>query len=159
MNTSNALDLRTRAPRSPRESLAGFVILPRVIDKARALLAGTIGLYAYGSTLDQMFFEYTGIDEDALRDFAVWHTDDEVGQWVIDFVSVPHDTDIKKQPALSTDEIALWSKVMTNFLAVDDPHRTHYIHQALEQYNLKPETTTLFDWLDADDRASFAEGK
>ncbi len=34
------LDLRKAPPRSPREMLAGLLILPRTIDKARALLPG-----------------------------------------------------------------------------------------------------------------------
>lgn len=39
------IDLRTRPPRHPLAQLDGLVMLPRTIDKARALLAGTIGDY------------------------------------------------------------------------------------------------------------------
>ena len=34
------LDLRSRPPRDPREQLAGLLMLPRTLDKARALLPG-----------------------------------------------------------------------------------------------------------------------
>ncbi|MBI5777374.1 MAG: DUF5069 domain-containing protein, partial [Nitrospirae bacterium] len=41
------MDLRKNYPRSPREKLAGYVHLPRMIDKCRASLAGTEGDYIY----------------------------------------------------------------------------------------------------------------
>ena len=51
MNTdklkSLARDLSKTPPRSPRERLGGFVIAARMLDKARADLAGTQGEYNY----------------------------------------------------------------------------------------------------------------
>ena len=38
-----ALNLTQRPPRSPRVRLGGYTILPRILDKARASLAGTLG--------------------------------------------------------------------------------------------------------------------
>jgi Domain of unknown function (DUF5069) len=48
------VDLIRGYPRSPRDRMLGLPMLPRTIDKARALLAGTLGEYVYGqkSTFD-----------------------------------------------------------------------------------------------------------
>ena len=43
MNTNSAPDLTQRPPRSPRVRLGGYVLLPRLLDKGRAALAGTLG--------------------------------------------------------------------------------------------------------------------
>ena len=39
------IDLTKQAPRSPRVRLGGYVILPRMLDKGRATLAGKNGEY------------------------------------------------------------------------------------------------------------------
>ena len=41
----NAPNLTQRPPRSPRVRLGGYTILPRLLDKARAVIAGTAGEY------------------------------------------------------------------------------------------------------------------
>ena len=56
-----ALNLTTRPPRSPRVRLGGYVMLPRVLDKARASLYGKAGEYKYGNPMDQHLFEFTSI--------------------------------------------------------------------------------------------------
>ena len=48
----HAPDLTKRPPRSPRVRLGGLVILPRMLDKGRAAIAGTIGDYHYDCPLD-----------------------------------------------------------------------------------------------------------
>ncbi|MEO7677968.1 MAG: DUF5069 domain-containing protein, partial [Verrucomicrobiota bacterium] len=40
-------DLTQRPPRSPRVRLGGYVLLPRILDKGRALLAGKLGEYHF----------------------------------------------------------------------------------------------------------------
>jgi Domain of unknown function (DUF5069) len=42
-----APDLRKTPPRSPRETLGGFVIAARMLDKARADLLGIDGEYKF----------------------------------------------------------------------------------------------------------------
>ena len=42
-----ARDLRKTPPRSPRETLGGFVIAARMLDKARADLLGINGEYNF----------------------------------------------------------------------------------------------------------------
>jgi hypothetical protein len=42
MALKNAPDLTKRPPRSPRVRLGGLALLPRMLDKGRATVAGTI---------------------------------------------------------------------------------------------------------------------
>jgi hypothetical protein len=78
-----ALDLTQEYPRSPRALFAGYVIAGRVLDKCRALINGTEGEYQYNYGIDQIFFEFTGIDADAFKDFvATGATDAEVVEWI-----------------------------------------------------------------------------
>jgi hypothetical protein len=43
----SAPDLTKRPPRSPRQRLGGYALLPRMLDKGRAEIAGTRGEYHY----------------------------------------------------------------------------------------------------------------
>lgn len=55
------MDLRAGFPRSMRIELAGYVHLARMIDKCRAVLAGTEGEYIYPCPMDERLMEYAGI--------------------------------------------------------------------------------------------------
>jgi hypothetical protein len=80
---TKAIDLTQRPPRSARVRLGGYVILPRLLDKCRAELAGTNGDYHYACPLDQRFFEFTGIDATALRaEVAKGAGDGAILQWI-----------------------------------------------------------------------------
>ena len=58
-----ARDLRKTPPRSPRETLGGFVIAARMLDKARADLLGINGEYNfYPCGLGAYFWKFTGLD-------------------------------------------------------------------------------------------------
>src|SRR3546814_15025784 len=46
-------------PRGPRVRLGGLVLLPRVLDKCRATIAGKNGEYNFNCPLDQRFFAFT----------------------------------------------------------------------------------------------------
>jgi hypothetical protein len=78
-----APDLTKSFPRSPRETLGGFVLAARSLDKCRAQLAGTNGEYHFNCPLDRIFFDFTEIDADDFREFvAIGTTDEEVAEWV-----------------------------------------------------------------------------
>ncbi|MFM8887694.1 MAG: DUF5069 domain-containing protein, partial [Chthoniobacterales bacterium] len=62
-----ATDLTKRPPRSTRARLGGYVLLPRIIDKCRAVLAGTNGEFNYACPLDMEFFEFASIDPEAMK--------------------------------------------------------------------------------------------
>lgn len=57
----NALDLTRQEPRAPRETLAGLVWLPRLIDKARAKQAGTLGDFDSPCPMDRLFADTLGV--------------------------------------------------------------------------------------------------
>ncbi len=78
-----APNLTRTFPRSPRETLGGYVIAARTLDKCRAVLAQTQGEYHYNCPLDQIFLSYAGIDADAFQDFVATGADDEeVAAWI-----------------------------------------------------------------------------
>ncbi len=77
------LDLTKRPPRSARATLDGLVMLPRTIDKMRALLpGGNIGDYHIDGFSGRML-KIVGIDPDALAaEVARAASEDEVAAWV-----------------------------------------------------------------------------
>ena len=76
------MDLRKHFPRSMRVKLEGYVHLARMIDKCRAVLAGTEGEYIYPCPMDERLFEFAGITS-AQFTAAVQmnHTDEDVAVW------------------------------------------------------------------------------
>ena len=65
MTNLSTPDLTQHPPRSGRVRLGGFVHLPRLLDKARASLAGKIGEYHYNCPMDQGLFDFLGMDSKA----------------------------------------------------------------------------------------------
>ncbi len=87
MNTDSlkglAKDLAREYPRSPRETLAGYVIAARSLDKCRAALMGTLGEYRFPSYIDRLFFEFAGIGSEAFQALvATGATDEQVAEWI-----------------------------------------------------------------------------
>ena len=96
-NYSNP-DLTQHPPRSIRVRLGGYIHLCRLLDKARATLAGKGGEYHYNCPLDQLFFTFTGIGQEAmLAEIKTGKTDVEILEWV--------STQTKRLP----HEIVAWS--------------------------------------------------
>ena len=70
-------DLRSRAPRRWKAAVQGVIWLPRMIDKARAYDAGTLGLYLYGqSPVDASLLAAGGIRYDDVLDAVRSSPDD-----------------------------------------------------------------------------------
>jgi hypothetical protein len=143
-NYKTGLDLTKESPRSPRVRLGGFVILARSIDKCRALLSKKIGEYDFDCELDRRLFEWKGITGDDLKKFiSEGHTDDEIVEWV------------KKKGAVKSDaEIGKWSDEMDVFAYEGDQEGIDWLQKQCDRLGL-PKDATLFDYLDADDKASF----
>jgi hypothetical protein len=82
--TALARDLRKTPPRSPRETLGGFVIGARMLDKARADLLGIHGEYNfYPCGLGAYFWKFTGLDPQKFREFVGGGaTDEQVDEWI-----------------------------------------------------------------------------
>jgi hypothetical protein len=78
-----AKDLTKEFPRSPRETLAGYIHAARMLDKCRAVVAGTAGEFHFNCPLDRFLFDFTGIDAEAFKAFVATGADDAaVAAWI-----------------------------------------------------------------------------
>lgn len=94
------MDLRTSFPRSMRVKLAGYVHLARMIDKCRAVLAGTEGEYIYPCPMDERLMEFAGItSEQFTAAVRATPTDEGVASWFRQ-MATPH----------QADELAAWNE-------------------------------------------------
>ena len=141
-----ALDLTQRAPRSPRVQIGGYVMLPRILDKARASLVGKSGDYKYGNPMDQLFFAFTGISKDALLEQVKLGAGDwELLQWV----------NRSAQPARAPHEVRSWSAWMESMPVGDAEDLEWFAAQAKRINPSRTDLHTIMDYLDADDHVSF----
>lgn len=84
------MDLRRSFPRSMREKLAGYVHLARMIDKCRAVLAGTQGEYIYPCPMDERLLEFAGMTSAQFTAAVTAHaTDADVAAWFLQ-AAKPH---------------------------------------------------------------------
>ena len=137
-------DLTKFPPRSPRVRLGGYVILPRMLDKGRATLAGKNGDYHYACPLDHDFLDFVGIDPEKLKK-QLGKSDSEVLEWI--------NANAKHKPP--AHEIAAWS-AFQELSAPDNPGSREHFNGI--QKNAAPKRTdivTWFDVLDVDDFVSF----
>jgi len=137
-------DLTKFPPRSPRVRLGGYAILPRMLDKGRATLAGKNGEYHYACPLDQRFLEFAGIDPEALKAHLP-KSDGEVLAWIEANAKHKH----------SPEQIAAWSAFAEQRAPSDVESREYFngIHKAGAPN--REDITTWFDVLDMDDFVSF----
>lgn len=139
-------DLTQHPPRSARVRLGGFVILPRMLDKGRAELAGTNGEYHYNCPLDQRFLEFAGVDPEALKkELEAGRGDREIVEWA-------QANSTTKPTAL---EIAAWSRMQEERTPGDVDSREFFneVHKGAGPE--REDIHTWFDVLDLDDFASF----
>jgi quercetin dioxygenase-like cupin family protein len=71
-----AKDLTTQEPRGLDAELEGYAWLPRMLDKARATLAGTAGRYQFGCPVDHTCLARLGITPELVLELASRHADD-----------------------------------------------------------------------------------
>jgi len=140
-----ARDLTRQAPHSPRDRLAGFAIANRAIDKCRATVAGTQGEYHFDCPLDNALFTFKGINGDKFK-AVVQNSEnyEEVGAWLLA-------NGTAKTPA----EIKTWSDAVEAGSMNQDPEKRAHFAENCQKLGLNPEKSSTFDWLEADDRASF----
>jgi quercetin dioxygenase-like cupin family protein len=72
-----AKDLARVEPRALDAELDGYAWLPRMLDKARATLAGTNGSYLFGCPIDHTCMARLGISQNLVLDLAGRYGDDE----------------------------------------------------------------------------------
>ena len=144
-NNRNGKDLTKEAPRSPKTKLGGFVILARTIDKCRALLWGNIGEYHFDCPLDNMLFGPMAIDANEFKaEVERGASDQEMVQWMQAHGKMK-----------SPEEVRAWSEQMMAANPYENPEKRDWFVEQVSVYKLDPKTTTLFDWLDVDDRESY----
>jgi hypothetical protein len=144
MNPSfTAPDLTQRPPRSHRIKLGGYVMLPRILDKARALIANKIGEYRYGAkSMDRHFFNFTGVNPDALQtELATGKGDGEILAWI----------EANSKFTRAPWEVAAWSEYHLNRLPDSDAET-----MAVGKFTkTREDIHTWFDLLDLDDHCTF----
>ena len=142
-----AQDLTKQAPHSPRNRIGGFAIASRTVDKCRAEAAGKLGEYHYDCPLDNVLFTFKGITGAQFKTAVqASKTYEDVGTWLLA-------NGTSKTPA----EIKTWSDGVEAGNPMKNPEKRDYFVENCSKLGLNPETTTTFDWLEADDRASFGQ--
>ena len=138
-------NLTIEAPHSPRARVAGFAIASRAVDKCRASSAGTLGEYHYDCPLDNMLFSFKGINGGQFKTAVQAAKNyEDVGAWLLA-------NGTKKTPA----EIKAWSDEVEAGSMMKNPEKRAFFTEECKKLGLDPEKTSTFDWLEADDRASF----
>jgi uncharacterized protein DUF5069 len=140
-------DLTKRPPRSPRIRLGGYVLLPRMLDKGRAEIAGQSGEYHYNCPLDQRFVEFVGIDPAALREqLAAGKGDGEILNWINE--AAQH----KRTPW----EIEQWSEWMQRRGPDSDAETLQqFVEMVGAASKTREDIKTWADLLDLDDHVTF----
>jgi len=146
-NKVKGKDLTKEPPRSPRVRIGGYAILARTYDKCCALLAGNIGEYHFDCPLDNMLFGFKGVKGvDFKAQIENGASDGEMVEWL-------NRNGQKKTP----EEIKRCADEVTANNPYNDPEKRDWFVENVKPLGLDPKTTTLFDWLETDDKASHAQ--
>lgn len=141
-----APDLTKQPPRSPRVRVGGYVILARMLDKGRAVIAGKNGEYKYACPLDQRFLEFAGIEPEALKQqLAAGKADGDILEWI--------QTNSTAKPGQA--EIAAWSSLQEQRVPTDPDSRQFFNEIHTQVAPKRADIATWFDLLDLDDYVSF----
>jgi len=141
-----APDLTKQPPRSPRVRLGGYAILPRILDKGRAVIAGTNGDYNYACPLDENFLEFAGVDPAALKlELAAGNGDGEILAWILKHQKHPR----------AASEIAAWSAYQDQRAPAEPEGREFFNGVHLKLAPKREDIVTWADLLDLDDYVSF----
>jgi hypothetical protein len=140
------IDLTQRPPRSARVRLGGYALLPRMLDKGRAMLAGKQGEYKYACPLDQQFLQYAGVDADKLKEqLAAGKGDAEILEWI------QANAKNQRTPA----EIVAWSTWQEQRAPQDTDTREFFHQLHKDTAPNRKDVSTWFDLLDIDDYVSY----
>jgi hypothetical protein len=137
-----ARDLRDEKqfPRSPRSTLAGYVLAARAVDKCRAVLVDWQGEYHSNCPLDQRWLNFAEIDYGDFRSLvATAATDDEIAAWI--------EKNAKKRPRA---EIVAWNNKERDLRLSDLPHDLQeYMENYIHRY--VPRNRVVYHWFDVYD--------
>ncbi len=145
VSLKNAKDLSREAPRSPRQRLGGYALMARMIDKGRATIAGTAGEYHFNCPVDNMLFSFKGVNGDEVREvLASGAGDQEILDWFNHHGTPKTDAQIKA-----------WASEVEASSLYSDPEKRDWFSDECRRLGLEPARTTLFEYLETDDRQSF----
>ncbi|MBI3607742.1 MAG: DUF5069 domain-containing protein [Nitrospirae bacterium] len=139
----NALDLTREYPRSPKQQLGGYLHLGRMIDKARAKAAGTVGEYIYPCPLDQSLLEFLGISGDVFYTAVKNRADQEVLDWLA-----------QNAKARSPKEIEEWNAALRNRKPQNEESMRHFLEIRNRVAPHRTDVTTWVDLLDLEEGRS-----
>ena len=141
-----ATDLTQRPPRSPRARLGGYALLPRMLDKCRAEIAGKNGDYHFACPLDQNILGFLGLDPEALKaEVATGKGDGEILEWIN--ANAKH----KRTPW----EIAQWSAWRDAAVPTDVESREFFNELQKGAGPKREDIATWAEVLELDDYVSF----
>ena len=139
-------DLTKEAPTSPRVRIGGYAILARALDKGRSEIAGTAGGYHFDCPLDNYLFGFKGVKGGDIRKLLEsGASNEEVADWL----------DENGEPK-SEDEKKTWSDSVEAARPYDSPDKKDWFIGVCAEAGCDPATSTLFDYLETDDKTSFA---
>ena len=127
------MDLRTGFPRSMRVKIEGYVHLARMIDKCRAVLAGTEGEYIYPCAMDDRLMEFAGIRVDRFTATVKANpTDEAVAKWFT-----------QKAMTHPPAELDTWNRMMLS-RGPSTPKKQKYFNKLRDAVD--PSRTDLTSW-------------
>jgi hypothetical protein len=135
-----AKDLTKGFPRSPRETLGGYVIAARMLDKCRAVILGINGGYHFDCPLDNRVLSFTEIDPSAFREFVATGADDAaVAEWIA--------KNAKERPQI---EVIRWNNQLRELKISELPDAAQ---EFLEGYipQFTPKNRPVYRWFDVYD--------
>jgi Domain of unknown function (DUF5069) len=135
------LDLRMHAPRGPRETILGFYMLPRTVDKLRAELpGGNLGQYLNHDTgFSAYVVRRLGLDMNEFRQaVAAAVNEDAVVEWLAARI------DAATAPALN----AKLETFVVERMRPEDQRLIRQRHLVMAQ---RPELSKILDILEAED--------
>lgn len=145
---SNAKDLSKEAPTSPRVRIGGYAILSRMADKGRADIAGTLGEFHFDCPLDNILFGFKGVrGEDVRKELKNGASDTEIAAWL----------DANGTPK-TEDEKNAWSDEIEAYHPYENPEKKDWFVGVCAEVGIDPKSSTLFDYLETDDRMSYKIG-
>lgn len=126
--------------------MGGFVILPRMLDKGRAHLAGKTGEYKFACPLDQEFISFVGIDPQKLLGLLKeGKGDGEILDWIL----------TNAQHKRSSFEASSWSAYQEQ-RGPGEVEKREFFHELHKEYGPdRKDIITWFDLLDLDDYVSY----
>ena len=143
MSTTSIKDLTKEAPASPGDRVGGYVILARLADKARAsFLGGNLGEFHTDCPLDHMLLDWKGVSYSDIKQLIVDGADNE---------KLADHLNTHGKPA-TPEEIAKFSDGMVAVNPYHSPDKRDWFAGECAKLGLDPANTTLFQWLDEDDR-------